>query len=253
MLVIRAAQMEAFAQYALARFEDAQWIHFREMYPADCQLAGEQAIRKLIRHGIEQAEAAGYVTQRQASLWIGLQFMLGVDFHADPQIPWAGAGLQDDSVADATARIEAVFSQAIGYLERTAGEDCAYLSRAIDRLRAWDPATAPEGTGEQWESRMSSLIGEIYPEKFEVQGHPASLLLISDAPSKAARYRLDQRRGPAILVLFEFFLGSGFTHDPLFPWASETLAPSERRPELERSSALFETGLRYLDSPAITS
>ena len=253
MLVIRAAQMEAFSRYALTQFEKAQWDHFREIYPVDCQLAGEVSVRKLIRHGAAKAEAAGYATQRQISLWIGLQFMLGVDFHIDPQVPWAAVGLKDASFGDATSRIEAVFANTIGYLEQTAGDDCTRLSRAIDRLRGWDPGTAPDYAGEQWEAHICSLIGEIYPEKLEVQGYPATLELIRSAGPKAGNFWLDRQSGPAIFSLFAFFLGSGFYHDPLFPWAAESLEPSQDTSEAERSRRLFDAGLQYLGSSAITS
>jgi hypothetical protein len=50
-LVIREAQMEAFRQSALRRFEDSMLHHLRRHFPAKCEAAGERALREDIRYG----------------------------------------------------------------------------------------------------------------------------------------------------------------------------------------------------------
>ena len=246
MLVIRAEQMEKFAEYALARFEDAEVKHFFEVYPFDCRYAGEQAVRALIRKGTAAAEGAGYASKRQISLWIGLQFMLGVDFHSDPQVPWAAEDLRSTATRDATSRIEAVFTRGIRYLQSTAGDDCIFLKRAVERLRLWDPDAAPGSSDEHWDSEVCTLFGGIYPEKLEVQGADATLELIRRARADAAAQGLDDGSGPSIFALLACFFGSGFYHDPLLPWAVRALASSSG------ARALFEAGLEYLGASTVT-
>ena len=248
MLVISSAQMQAFSRQIVAKFENEQLCHFLDTYLVDCRLAGESAVRELIHQGNVQAEAAGFVTRRQASLWIGLHFMLGVDFHCDPQLPWLISGLQDSSISNATMRLDVVFDKAIDYLEATAGPNCIHLSKAIERLRRWDWSTLPDASVAQWESQMCMLLEHTYPEKFAFQGPDASTELIRSAETQAQTRGFDLETGPAVFATLAFFLGSGFDHDLLFPWTGEVLAPMVGEEATDRSRTLFDAGLRYLNN-----
>src|SRR5262245_2740010 len=114
MIAIRPDQIELFRREAQARQELKLVRHFTQYYSRECREAGgEPAVLKVVRLGIDNAQNHGYATLKQAGFYVGLMFMLGVDFDVDPQIPWAAQKLDDVGVADRDQRILRVHEEAV--------------------------------------------------------------------------------------------------------------------------------------------
>lgn len=90
-IVIREAQVRAFQREALRAFEDSMLQHLRRHFPAECEAAGEDALREDIRHGVERARAHGFVAKNHVCRYIDVMLHLGRDFDTDPALPWAAA------------------------------------------------------------------------------------------------------------------------------------------------------------------
>ncbi len=247
MLTIRKEQMNVFADARRQKFINNLAEHFLKFYPRECrQAGGPSQIEKLVRHGIDRAAVDSYETERQVSLFIALQFMLGGEFDHDAQLPFASAVIADKSaLPDATSRIEGVYDDALDYLGDVAGENSGYIVRAMVRVRDWDPATAPQTTGEPWLGDMVQLLSKLYPQKYALQGLQPTLETLNLARQRCEKYQITGSRGQAIYAILMFFLGSGFDRDLLHPWANEVLT-SAASDETARVSQLYDAAMKHM-------
>jgi hypothetical protein len=246
MLLIREDQLEMFRRRARARFDAELARHFLATYPYECREAGgEAAVLELVRRGVDRAAEHGYTTQNQAGLYIGLTFMLGVDFDSDPQIPWAGRGLDDESVEDPQDRILRLHTTAVDYLRATAGDGCRHLVRALVRIKAFDLGTVAEPRGESWEADLLKRLRAFFPEKYDFQGEEANRALVRQAGTVAEELGFEGNRAVTAVGALMFMLGSGFDHDPLHPWAARALEGGGE--ELERVDRLHREAIAHLE------
>lgn len=246
-LVIRRQQMNVFQQRAGQLMEDGLVGHFLRHYPRECrQAGGASQMRKLVQQGIQRARAYEFQTQHQIGFYTALMIMLGSDFDHDPQLSWAAEQLADDS-AGPSDRIQYLFRSAVDYLSATAGEDSELIVRAMLRIRAWDPETAPETTGGQWEDDVCGLFQRLYPGKFEFQGDVATVEMLRHSAESAARYEISSQQGRTIYALHMFMLGSGFDSDLLHPWAARSLKDPAVATEKERIDKLWSSAMQHLD------
>jgi hypothetical protein len=95
MLTIRRAQLVAFSEAEVQRFEDWMIAHLRTFFAKQCEAAGEFALRETIRYGIKRAAAHGFHSKRDVCKYIDLMVALGRDFDTDQRYPWAGLILTD--------------------------------------------------------------------------------------------------------------------------------------------------------------
>ena len=246
-LVIRRLQMNVFQQRAGQLMEDGLVRHFLQHYPRESrQAGGPSQIRKLVQQGIQRARAYGFETQHQTGLFTALMIMLGSDFDDDPQLSWAAEQLADDS-AGPSDRIQYLFQSAVDYLSATAGEDSELIVRAMLRIRAWDPHTAPETTGRQWEDDVCALFQRLYPQKYEFQGDAATVEMLRHSVETAARYGIGSQQGHSIYALHMFMLGSGFDTDLLHPWVARPLKDPAVATEKERLDQLWNSAMQHLN------
>lgn len=246
MLLIRDSQMEAFRRAALERTELDLVRHFTRFYPRECLYAGgDGPVLTLVRRAIERAAEHGYTGRGQIYLYTGLMFMLGDRFDRDPQIPWAGAQLDDVSIPNPTLRIEELYKTAVNYLGATAGEDCELIVRAMLRLRAFDPEHHPRTTGEEWDKDVCARLGELYPEKYKAQGEEPTRAMVHASAERAALYGVGGPKGRAVYATLSFMLGSGFHRDLLYPWAARALEGGGG--EAAMVDRLYRAAMRHLN------
>ena len=162
MLVIRSTQLTALRRVALKSFENEMWIRLQECFPIDSELMGEVQARKVIRHGIERADAHGLTTRGELCQYIDLSLSLGTDFDRDPQLPWATEILTKG--ADAT--MGALHARALVYLEQIAGKKGDRYQRAMVRVRQLTVERAAEAAAAApFEAAARSWLGGLHPER----------------------------------------------------------------------------------------
>jgi hypothetical protein len=246
-LLIRTQQMNVFRQRASQLMEDGLVAHFLRHYPRESrQAGGPSEMRNLVQQGIQRARTYQLETQHQIGFYTALMIMLGGDFDHDPQLSWAAEQLADDS-AGPSDRIQYLFRSAVDYLAATAGEDSELIVRAMLRIRTWDPQTAPDTTGGQWEEDVCGLFQRLYPQKFAFQGDVATVEMLRHSTESAARYGIGSQQGRSIYALHMFMLGSGFDNDLLHPWAVRSLKDPSVATEKERVDKLWNSAMQHLN------
>lgn len=247
MLVIRDSQLNAFSTTLRQRFESELTATLAANYPRECRQAGGVAqLAQLVQLGVRQARGKGCSTRRETSLYVSLMFILGVDFAADPQLPWVADHLGEHGIADATLRMEQLYAATLDYLADTAGEHGQRVVRAMLRMRAFDLDDAPVRTGEAWISDVARILRRFYPEKYDYQGDALMRRVIWSARRRARPYGLTGPRGIFVFVELMFMLGSGFDHDPLHPWAAAVLNDRAIGSEAERTERLYAQAMAHL-------
>lgn len=98
MFQISAAHLQAFSEQQRGRFEDEMVAYLQKEYPADCEKAGEQGIRELVRRGIEKASEYHIVLECDVSRYIELMLTVAPDFDVSERTPWAGPVLAQTSM-----------------------------------------------------------------------------------------------------------------------------------------------------------
>ena len=247
MLVIRQKQLDAFSQSGMRQFEALLSAHLSSVWPREFSLVGDEpAQRQAVGRIIRCAQANGFETSRQLTLYAMLVVSLGIGFDTDPQFDWAATALRNAAIEDLTARIEAVFDQNVAYLGAVGGTDSEIVVKALLRVREFDFATAPVGEDEALVEDLCGLMGRFWPEKLAYQEISPTQLMIEQSIAKAREYGLESPPGICVFVTLGFFLGHAFDVDPLHPWARQALAdPSADAPEA-RAAVLLRAGLRRL-------
>ena len=90
--------MEVFSKYMLKLFEDRVLILLERYFPEKCKEMGEQAVRDLIKKGIEDAAGYGIKIEYDLARYICLLIILGPDFDVDTRYPWASKILNDETL-----------------------------------------------------------------------------------------------------------------------------------------------------------
>ncbi len=231
MLVIRQAQMDAFARAAAGRFERRMVEHLFKFFPRQCGHIGEEQTGRAVRAAAAKAQAHGYRTCRDICLYLDLAFLLGASFDEDPQYGFAAGRMGQP--------LEPLYDDAMAYLDAVAGEDNEHLVRALLRVRALDPAAVPAFAPAQ----MHAFFARIFPTKAARQGEAASLKLAEMARAAAGRLHLAGPRDATLIALHMFMLGSGCERDPQFPWVAESLMGAAP----DRAVRLFRASLEFLN------
>jgi hypothetical protein len=104
--------METLSNLSLRKFEDRMAAHLERCFPAECRALGPDEVRQEIRYGIQRASTYGIDLERDVCRYIDLMFAFGRDFDMDPRQSWAGRILKDDSIDNATAKVERLYSTA---------------------------------------------------------------------------------------------------------------------------------------------
>ena len=244
MLVIRNHQMEVFAREARTRFEAELTVLFLATYPREArQAGGMEQFGRVLGSSIKRALSLGFTSEKQVTLFVGLTLMLGHDFHADPQLPWAW---QITAPGNKSILIDAVYDAAVAYLTATAGQDSEYVVRALLRIRDYNLYEAPESEGEAFVEDVLQLLLKFCPEKYAYQGGDLNRKLIAYGQQTARGYGITDNRGVLLLTTLMFMLGSGVDHDPLHPWASAALHDPAAPDQSTRIDLLYRAAMAHM-------
>ena len=224
MLIIKAHQIEAFARPSMERYEKALIEYLRTAWPRECRLTGgDAALLHAVRRIVRAAQANGYETSRQLTLYANLVFSLGIGFDTDPQFHWASTALLNESIENPTVRIERLCEALIEYFGKVGSPDSERLAHALRRALEYDFTTAPDTTGDALIEDLCDVLGKLWPEKLAFQETSPTLAMIETAIEKAARHDITCPMGRCVFATASYFFGHGVDIDPLHPWMASVL------------------------------
>jgi len=120
MVIVRNDQMDELGDKELQKFQDKMVPHLNEFFPDQCEALGEEQVREAILYGVERAETYGIVIEQDVCNYIDLMFALGKDFDTDPEEPWAGEILNDESSPSPTAKVNKLYDEALRRIDEVA-------------------------------------------------------------------------------------------------------------------------------------
>jgi hypothetical protein len=100
---------------ASGRLEDFILAALQRIYPKKYQLAGEAAMRQVIKDGVWVASRKAFVDDRYTAMFIVATFLLGHRFHEDLQCSWATFILENYRLEQG-ARIEQFQRETMSFL-----------------------------------------------------------------------------------------------------------------------------------------
>lgn len=228
MLVIRREQLTALTAEPRRRFETSLMQHARRYFPQECARADVPAF---VRLAIERSRYHGYEAQVETAYYLNLMAMLGSDFDADPQIPWAGVAVDDISVADSRQRLSRVHALALHYLQDIGGPAMVHARRARLRLRSQGMKAVNDVPPRRLNTVLPAILANLYPEKAARDGEPALRALVERATESCQRRGAHANSSVATHTLGLFLLGSGFFGDPLHAWGQALLKQTSMPPD----------------------
>lgn len=247
MLKIREEQMDELGKIALKKFEDSMVEHVKEFFAKYYEVLGEPTVREVIVYGVDRAENHDFTTERDVCLYINLMFLVGSNFDADLQLPWAAEILNDETITDSVKRIDGLYDKATEYLDEVAGVDNEHLVRALIYMRKVPIEDfSQSGTGNV-ERKVIGLLQGIWPQKCGKLGDVILRRLIGHGVESMAQYNVTSDRGVALYTGLMFMLGSGLDSDPQFPWAAEILNDESIPDQATRVDRLYREAMVYSD------
>jgi hypothetical protein len=244
-VIIRKSQVETLDEARLPEFEDAMVVHLREFTPLHSQALGEPGIRGLIRTGMERAARHGFGRRGPVRFYIETTVLFGIDFDSDPQYPWFRPLLDDPARPDELDRADWVHEVVSAYLDEYAGPERELTKRSLGRARGI-PFEAASRASPDFQDRLIARASELYPEKAHGVGRACLERLIARAAEEAAMWDAATDAGVCLFFGIMFSVGHGFTHDPKYPWAANTLSHPGYTPE-KRVERLYTKTMLYLD------
>ncbi len=247
MLRIRKEQYEELGKIALKRFEESMVEHIKEFFPKYYEIHEEPLIRKVIQYAICRAENYDFRTERDVCLYINLVFLLGSNFDIDPQLPWAAAILNDETITDSVTQIDRLYDKGMEYLDQVAGTENEYLGRALLRIREISIEDFAQTPTPNSGDIAATQLQKIWRRKCEQMGERTLRKLIRGAIESAKAYGITTERGIVLYSWFMFMLGGGFDKDPRFPWAAEVLNDESLTHQVGKVDRLYKEAMSFLD------
>jgi len=99
MLTLRNEQLKALDAAIAKDFEQRTMRHLSRIFPQQCEDMGDEAVRRLIRDGIERAAQYQIKIERHVALFIDLMVGIAPDFDRQPEMYWARRILEDPSLS----------------------------------------------------------------------------------------------------------------------------------------------------------
>ncbi|MGD0507766.1 MAG: hypothetical protein ABSA27_08215 [Terriglobales bacterium] len=246
MLTMRPEQVEAFRQYHLQKFEDEMVEHLKKFAPQRCKVAGEAAVREVIRIGIENAKKYGLTNRGPVRFYIELMFAFGSYFDTDPQYPWAGTVLSNPEQLDQMVRADRLWNQAREYLAEVSGPKHEHMQAALQRLKESRPEDFIR-PGEPLDESLLLTLPGIFPQRCDYLGETALRDLVRKGLDLAHSYEFETDTGKVVVVALALAVGHRFADDPLWGWAKRRMDTS-RFPDPEiREEKLHSAAKIYLE------
>jgi hypothetical protein len=247
MLVLRKEQLEALAQAPQKSFENSMLGFIQQHFPKHYELLGDGGARRVAQLGGERSREYRLETGRDVSLYISLMIMLGSDFDTDCQLPWASEILGDKSIINQSYRIEQLYGAAMSYLDRVVGARNEYIQPVLLKIKSSSVEELVGQADADFENHIAGRLRDIYPQKFEAVGENPIRELIQQGSTIAQNCGITNTPGRSVIVLLMFMLGSGFHHDPLYPWASRVLSDLQITDQKAKTELLARQAKGYLD------
>ncbi|MBE2295612.1 MAG: hypothetical protein IAF00_11705 [Phycisphaerales bacterium] len=274
MLVMRQSQMEVFEQVATQRFEAGLLEYLQTFFPEQTAALSPAQMNQVLRYGLQRAESRGLQTERGLYRYLALMFLLGSGFDEDPQLAWmpplqppvpsseeaqAPESLQTSSTPATSpehskaasppetpdTRIEAAYTQAMAFLDRTVGPNNEFLRQTLSVLRhpqIFEGLPAAPSFGH----RVLLLLQSLAPEKYQALNEKMLHAVVRSGYEAAKRHGVSTELGMMNYLALAFVLGSGFDQDPLYPWAAAVLSDPAMDDPAKKGQALREAALNYL-------
>lgn len=245
MLMIREEQMAVFEQAVVKNFASRVYEHLQKFFSEHCQSLGADQVRKVIRLGLKRAEHYQLISERDVYLYVSLMFLLGSYFDEDPQLPWVAELLKDQAPETANTRMAPVYDQAMTLLDSMVGPENEYLRQTLGMLQQSQIfESLPEAPS--FGHRLLLLLQALAPQKYQVLGDNILRDLVRHGYGTAKQHGLTTERDAMIYLSLAFLLGSGFDHDPLYPWVAEVLANLEKIDPAQKGKALYAAARKHL-------
>jgi hypothetical protein len=247
MLKIRPVHIRAFEEKASSDFLGRTVTHLRTHFARNFELWEDEHVRAYAASGIERAEKARLVSERDVTLYINLMVLLGCDFICDPQLPWIAESLSESEPGDISLRLSWAYDRAMTHLDQIAGPRNAHWGKALQLLQRSSSITLLSPTGSDWTQGILKLLERAYPEKYNAVGESDLYRLVELGVKRCRTKGFSELSSFTLYVGLMFFLGSGFEWDPLLPWAGSGLNSQNRGNEKERVADLYRTARKHLD------
>ena len=255
-MLIRPAQIEAFASPDTPHFESSSIAHIKQSFPKHFGFLKEAGARAVVDHGRTRAKQYGLADANSVLLYIDLTLLLGRGFDEDIQLRWAASILNDPSSTpppplgviqrQPPAKAERLHEYAMAYLDEVSGVNNEHIDEAQRRLLQEQPFVSAHSFAE-FEQEVLKRLQLIWPQKYKYLGDTTVLELIRAGVEKMRGYEMATPTGVLFGIVAMYMLGSGFDQDPLFSWAARTLNDRGLSPA-ERTQRFYEEGTQYLKS-----
>jgi hypothetical protein len=114
---LRKGSTEPLAAAGVSKFYEGAIARLNGLFPKKCKYLGELSLRRLINRGLDLADGYGLNSERDASIFVVMMFVLGTGFDRDPLAPWASRILNDES-PKAAQKGERLYAEALSVLKR---------------------------------------------------------------------------------------------------------------------------------------
>jgi hypothetical protein len=243
---IRKEQIITFEEVAAKQFEKDAALHASEFAPKHVKVLGEEGTRAVVRLGIRRASRYGFSATGSVHFFLDLMFLLGSEFDTDPQYPWAGEILNDESIPGQMPRADKLYSRAIQYLDAVAGPDNQFAIAAFRRLKSLVAGSLADGCSES-AGRVVEKLNSIHPEKAAYLGQAGLQALVSRSSERALARGISNPQAALLFAVLEFGLGHAFEHDLLYPWIEATLSDTKVASRDDLVLRLHRKAATYLD------
>jgi hypothetical protein len=247
-LKISQQQMKCLQQVMLDRFERRLLAHIEQYFPTHWRVVGAEQMAEVVRFGVHRARELGCHTERDGYLLHSLMLYLGSHFDTDPQYPWLGSVLADETIASRSERLANAHDAAMEFLDSVAGPQGELMATALQRLQS---TLIPELRRER-EANFGYLLHSLklaWPQKVDRVGEQGLRALAQSVMPAAQRIGMRSSPNACLYVVACFFFGHGLARDPQFPWAGRLLSKTTLANGSAQSFAdQFDAHLRALEA-----
>lgn len=113
--------------------------HARESFPKHCEYLGQAGLEETVQYALRQGASHNLTHAASIQLFLDLMFLLGRGFDRDVQLPWVAQILNDNSIRDEPARMQALHLKATHYLNGVSGPNNEYIDAAQVRIGQESP------------------------------------------------------------------------------------------------------------------
>jgi hypothetical protein len=89
-------------------------------------------------------------------------------------------------------------------------------------------------------------LNNLFKQKYEAVGKENLDEMITLGTANAGRYGIKDEGYTLVYIAFMFMLGSGFDHDPQFPWTAEILNDIALKDGRQKIEMLYNTSIAHL-------